>query len=233
MIASEFWTRQAQAILARTRQQYPWAIGLKNEAQPEGDEGGEEGGEGAAAKDAKSKTYTKAEVDGMVKKATAAARREYADYEEKKLKAEEYDKLQESSKSNEEKLRIAHDRAVRERDAALTRAQSTTIRAAIVSVASRLGAVDPDAVAALLPRDDLVIEGDEVVGVEEAVKLLLVKKPYLRKAGSNVGGTEIGTQQTEVITRSQIREWARSGQLTAERQKQIDEANKANRILNK
>ena len=131
------------------------------------------------------KTYTKAELDGQVKKAVAAARRESGDILELKMKAEEYDKLQESSKSNEDKLRERADKAVRERDSAITRATNTMVRAAIISAASRLGSVDPEAVAALVSRDELIVEGDEVIGVEDAVKALLAQKAYLRSQGAS------------------------------------------------
>jgi hypothetical protein len=181
---------------------------------------------------AKAKTYTKAEVDGMVKKAQLAVRKEIGDVLEYKTKAEQFDALQESSKSEEAKLRERADKMTRERDAALTRSRSTLIRSAIISVASRLGSVDPEAVASLLPHDELIVEGDEVIGVEEAVKALLAKKSYLR-AGATRAGTEMGGggQEPTVITRSQIRKWAREGELTPERISQIDAANKAGKIL--
>ncbi len=181
-----------------------------------------------------SKTFTQADVDAIVNKAKVQTRKEFSDYLELKTKAEELDKLQESSKSNEDKLRTNYDKAVRERDAALTRAQETLVRASIVSAASRLGAIDPEAVAALLPRDELVIEKDEVLGVEDAVKTLLAKKPYLRGRGAEKAGSEIsgGGQEQVIFTRSQIKRWANGadGGLTPERQKQLNEAAAAGRI---
>ena len=184
---------------------------------------------------AKAKTYSKAELDAIANKRVAAARREYADYNEVKAKAEELDRLQESSKTEEAKLRDRADRADRARDAALTRANQSIIRSAIVSVASRLGAVDPEAVAALLPQSEIVLEGDEVIGVEEAVKALLAKKPYLRAQGAARAGAEIqgGGGEATVFTRSQIRQLARTGGLTPEIQKQIETANKAGRVLDR
>jgi hypothetical protein len=181
---------------------------------------------------AKSRTYTKAEVDAMLKKEGFKVRREYGDYGDLKTKAEEFDKLQEASRSQEEKLRTSFEKAVRERDAALTRAQNSIVRSAVISAASRAGAVDPEAVAALLPRDELVIEGDEVLGVEEAVKTLLAKKPYLRSQGAAKAGTEIaGGTAPAIITRSQLKEWAAKGELTDERQKEINAAVAAGRYM--
>jgi hypothetical protein len=181
------------------------------------------------------KTYSKRELDAIVAKAVTAARKDFSNYAELQGKAAELDRLQEASKSNEEKLRERADRAVRERDAALSRAQSTMVRSAIVAEASRLGAVDPEAVAALLPRDDLVIENDEVIGVEEAVKALLIKKPYLAQRGAQRAGAEIqgGGQQAIAVTRSQIRQWMRDGALTPERQKLVDQAVAERRVLDR
>jgi hypothetical protein len=180
----------------------------------------------------KTKTYSKAEVDGMIKKAELKVRQGFGDVLELRTKAEQFDALQESSKSEQDKLRERADRATRERDVALTRAKNTQIRSAIISVASRLGSVDPEAVAALLSHDELIVEGEEVIGVEEAVKALLAKKAYLRQ-GAARGGAELGApeQSGAPIARSQIREWLRSGQMTPERQKQVTEAQKAGKIL--
>lgn len=194
------------------------------EVTPEGD---------AGEAQPKVKTYSKAEVDAMVKKAELKVRRDVGDVLELKTKAEQFDALQESSKSEQDKLRERADRATRERDAALTRSTNTLIRSAIISAASRLGSVDPEAVAALLPRDDLVVEGDEVLGVEDAVKALLAKKAYLRP-GAARGGVEIngpGQQSVTPIARSQIREWLRSGQMTPEKIKEVEAASKAGKIL--
>lgn len=184
----------------------------------------------------KAKSFTQADVDVMINKAKAAARKEFGDYNDLKLKAEEFDKLQESTKSAEDKLRAAHDKAVRERDDALTRARNTMVRSAVISTSSRLGCVDPEAVAALLPQGELVIEGDEVLGVEEAVKALLAKKPYLRSKSAAGAGSEMngGEGVQTVFNRSQIKKWARgeAGGLTPERQKAINEAAAAGRIIN-
>ncbi len=183
----------------------------------------------------KGKTYSKAEVDGMIKKAELKVKQGYGDILELRTKAEQFDALQESSKSEQDKLRDRADRATRERDAALTRSRSTLIRSAIISAASRLGSVDPEAVAALLPHDELIVEGDEVLGVDEAVKALLNKKAYLR-AGANRAGLEIngpGQQTAAPLPRSQIRGWMKGndGGMTPERIKQVEEANRAGKIL--
>lgn len=98
------------------------------------------------------KTYSKQELDAIVAKAVASARKDFGDYADLKTKAEELDTLKEASKSEQDKLRDRADKMTRERDAALTRARETLIRSESISEASKLGVVDPEAVAALLPR---------------------------------------------------------------------------------
>jgi hypothetical protein len=185
------------------------------------------------APEPKAKTYTKAELDGQISKAVAKVRKEFGDVLELKTKAEQYDALQESSKSELQRLQERADRTARERDAALSRANSTHIRAAVISAASRLGSVDPEIVAAALANADLSVEGDDVPGAEEAVRALLARKPFLR-AGAARGGVEIngpGQQPGAPIARSQIRAWMKNGEMTPDREKQVLEAQKAGKIL--
>lgn len=180
------------------------------------------------------KTYSKPELDAIVAKALAKERKAYADVPELREKAARLDELEQQSKTEADRLRDKHDKAVRERDAANTRATNTLVRAQIMAEASRQGAVDPEAVAALVNRADLTVEGDEVEGVEEAVKALLIAKPYLARQGSRRAGGEIGGggQEAPVITRTQVRRWlaGQDGGLTPERRALIENANKAGTI---
>jgi hypothetical protein len=180
----------------------------------------------------KPRLYSKAEVDGMIKKELLKARKDQPDILELKTKAEEYDRLQETTKSEQDKLRDRADRAIREKDQALARAKSTLIRSAIISAASRLGSVDPEAVAALIPHSELEVDGDEVIGVEEAVKTLLAKKSWLRSKGAERAGAEIngGGQDVAIVTRTQFKKWLRDGELTPEREAQVNAAIKAGRF---
>lgn len=147
------------------------------------------------------------ELDRIIDRRLISERRKYADYDQLKQRAARLDEIEEQGKSETEKLRGTAQRAQQERDAALQRAEDTLIRAAIVSEASKLGAVDPQAVAALLPRTGIIVDGNEVDGVEEAVKQLLIEKPYLRKAGAQRAGAEItGGTAPRSFKRSQLRD---------------------------
>jgi hypothetical protein len=74
--------------------------------------------------------------------------------------------------------------------------QTALIRAAVDREANKQGAIDPDAVFALMDRADLKLTDDgAVTGAEKAVKALLDAKPYL-KAG------DPPAQQAGVATRA-------------------------------
>jgi hypothetical protein len=61
--------------------------------------------------------------------------------------------------------------------------QTALIRAAVDREAGKQGAIDPDAVFALMDRTELKLADDgSVAGAEKAVKALLASKPYLVKA---------------------------------------------------
>lgn len=185
------------------------------------------------------KTYSKAELDAIVAKAVAKRDKNFADYQDLKGKADELDALRAQSQTAEEKLRGQHERAVRERDAAMQRAERSLIRSAVVAAASAQGAVDADAVAALVDRTDLVIEDDRVEGAEEAVRALLAAKPYLvdkaraRRAGVDMAGGGQNSAPTQTVARSQHRKWLRGedGGMTTERVKLVDEAMRHGRYM--
>jgi hypothetical protein len=167
------------------------------------------------------------ELDRIIDRRLIAERRKYADYDQLKQRAGRLDEIEESQKTETERLRGTAQKANLERDQALARAEDTLIRAAIVSEASKLGAVDPQAVAALLPRTGIIVDGNEVDGVEEAVKQLLIEKPYLRRAGAPRAGAEIAaTTSPRVFKRSQLRDAAFYQANRAE----IDKAQREGRI---
>ncbi len=201
----------------------------------DGDEGGDDGTGGDGGEGTAPKTYTKKEVDAMVAKAAARAVRGFADYEELKAAKTKLDELQVASQTSEERLRLSHDKAVRERDAALQRSERTTIRSAIIAEAVKQQAIDPDAVAALVDRTDLSLgDDDEVEGVEEAVRALLAKKTYLAgPKGARRSGADMSNGQrppeTQRVTQIDHRRWLRGedGGMTPERAKLVDAAIRA------
>lgn len=99
---------------------------------------------------------------------------QFADYDALKEAATKWQQHEEEQKGELEKLQEARERAERERDQALQRAQDTLIRSAFVEAASKAGAANPGD--AYLLADRSAVSADEngqISGVEEAVKALV------------------------------------------------------------
>lgn len=142
------------------------------------------------------KTFTQAELDGIIKQRLARA--VPADYDELKARAEKLDALEAGQKTDLEKAVARAERAEAKTTEVETRANSTLKRAAILAEAARQNSADPDVVVALLVNNESITinkEG-EVEGTKEAVKALLKEKAYLVKgavtgaSGGQFGGNE-------------------------------------------
>jgi Flp pilus assembly protein TadG len=147
------------------------------------------------------KTFTKAEVEQMIVDRLQRDRKDrLSDDEiaELKAKAEKADKLEAANLTASEKLKADAEKAQQERDEAKADAQAardeanrTKLQAKILTAASKAGAVDADAVYALLQNDNFAVTKDgtklevtigddgQVTGHEEAVTAYLEAKPYL------------------------------------------------------
>lgn len=115
--------------------------------------------------------------EGYVKKLRAEAA-------ESRTKARELQdrlqKIEDAEKTELERATSRAEEAEKARDEAVSRANATLIRAAVVAEAAKQGAVDPDVVVALLESDAVAITEDgEVEGVQQAVTGLLEAKPFL------------------------------------------------------
>lgn len=121
--------------------------------------------------------------------------------------------IEDAEKSEAEKAIERANELERERDEAVTRANDTLIRAAVVNEAAKQGAVDPDAALALLPKDAVTITDEGAAGAEQAVKDLLEAKPYLLgdqkkpPAGSAGGGVR---EDTPTMTPEEARQLAKT-----------------------
>ena len=141
-------------------------------------------------------------------------RDEAARYRSEAREAQEQLKaIEDAEKSEAEKASDRADAAEKERDEAVTRANNTLIRSAVVNEAAKQKAVDPDVVLALLPDDAVSITDDgEVEGAEEAVKALLESKPFLlgdqkkASAGDSGGGVR---EDTPTMTPEEVRNLAK------------------------
>lgn len=65
------------------------------------------------------------------------------------------------------------------------------------TAAAKAGAIDADAVLALLPPDAVTVEGDDVKGVDEAIKALRESKPYLFGKPKPAPGSADGGRQSD------------------------------------
>lgn len=139
------------------------------------------------------KVLTQADVDRIVQERLTRERQKFADYEDLKSKASKLDELEQANKSELEKMQARAEEAEKRATEASERAKASTLRAAIVDQANRAGAVDADAVLALLDPNAVTIGDDgQVTGAEEAVAKLLESKPYLVGKTPGVQGAADG-----------------------------------------
>lgn len=172
---------------------------------PKSDEGNKDGAN--AGNDGK---LTQAQVDAIVKDRLAREREKYKDFDAIKSKAEQFDKLDEASKSELEKAQGEANKWKSEAESAIARAETLARRAAVIAEASKQQALVPDDVFALIDRSALKIDNDgNVEGVADAVKAVLDARPHFKMTrqqqfGSADGGTQSGGGPSGTFTRSQI-----------------------------
>lgn len=127
------------------------------------------------------KTFTQDELNAIIDQRIGRERAKFEqELEPLRTKATRYDELEEQNKTElqrEQEARAAAEQRAQQVEAQL---RDTQRRSAITQAASAAGAVDPDAVLALLPQDSVTIGDDgQVTGAEDAIKALLEAKPYL------------------------------------------------------
>jgi hypothetical protein len=121
------------------------------------------------------------EFDRMIGPRLERERAKFAGYDDLKLKAEQFEELQRQNETETERLRREATEAQQRAEALSWTLAETAIRSAVVAEASKAGAVDADAVLALLPRDAVTIDdAGRVTGADAAVQALLDAKPFLK-----------------------------------------------------
>lgn len=161
-------------------------------------------------KSEKVKSFTQAELDDILAKRIERERKKYADYDELKTKASEYEaKLQAQREAEMSEIEKAQEQAKQFEDqlstltaqleAERTKAQQDKIRFEFTKVASSANIIDVDAAIALSDLSAVSIDDDgKVVGVDDVVKALVENKPYLvaKKQTQPIGtATNGGGQQ--------------------------------------
>lgn len=111
--------------------------------------------------------------------------------------AEKLAKLEDAKKSDLEKAQAAIAEANQRATAAEERIAKALTRAAVMAAAAKSGAIDAEAVLALLPPNAVEIDGDEVKGVDEAIKALRESKPYLFGKTKPAPGSADGGRQSD------------------------------------
>ena len=104
-------------------------------------------------------------------------------------------KLEDANKSELERAQTVAAEAQARIQAAEDRVAKALTRAAISAVAAKAGAIDIDAVLALMPADAVTLDGDDVKGVDEAIKAMREAKPYLFGKSKPAAGSADGGQQ--------------------------------------
>lgn len=104
-------------------------------------------------------------------------------------------KIEEASKSDLEKAQAAAAEAETRAKAAEERIAKVLTRAAVETAAAKAGAIDTEAVFALLPSDAITIDGDQVSGVDAALAALQKSKPYLFGKAKPAPGSADGGHQ--------------------------------------
>jgi len=149
-------------------------------------------------------TLTQAELDKMIQdRAIRETRSKFGDYDALKQKAEQFDQLEESQKTELQKAQDAATAAAKERDEAKAEAARERLAARIESEAARQGGDGELILAVLSQQADL-----EVDGVKDAVAKLLKDKPNLKvaqKSGRSGGEFGGGDNPTAKDTIAQLR----------------------------
>ncbi len=137
------------------------------------------------------KTYTQDEINDIIAKRLERERKKFADYEDVKAKASEYEtKLEEqrlaelSEKERAEELAKKFETELNELKSQLeakeTAIREQAIKNEFIKVASSANIIDIDAAIALSNLSAVSIdESGAVVGVDDVIKTLVENKPYL------------------------------------------------------
>lgn len=134
------------------------------------------------------RTFSQAEVDQLITDRLKRERKKYADYNDLKAKAEKLDKAERDKLDEVERLKLEKQEAENRATQAEQQAQQQQISNAVLAGLTEFKTGDKnlgfrqDAIRAALRLVDLSeieIDGNEVTGVEEAIKSLAKDHPFL------------------------------------------------------
>lgn len=133
-------------------------------------------------------------------------------------------KIEEASKTELERAQAAAAEADQRARAAEERIARALTKAAVSAAAAKAGAIDADAVLALLPPDAVTVDGDDIKGVDEAIKQLRESKPYLFGKPKPAPGSADGGRQSDKPA-----QWTRDELAKASREGRTADIEKARR----
>ena len=145
---------------------------------PQGDPTASQGGDKPQGEP---RTFTQEELNRHVQDRLAKERKKYEGFDDLKRKAEEFDKLQDAQRSQEEKLQTKLSEAERRAADAEHNYQELRVTRAIELAAGDF--VDPEAAALLIDRAALEYEDDgsaKEESVKSALEELAERRPYLK-----------------------------------------------------
>jgi len=163
----------------------------------------------AQVDEAPARTFTQADVDRIVQERLARAKSTPPpDYDDLKEKAAEFDKLQESNRSDLERATERAEKAEALAAEATEKAHGLLVQAAVVAAATSAGALAPGTIHKLIDTAGVTVEDDgTVTGAEDAVKAFLKANPDFvgtssdRSADQGARGGGSGGQ----LTRDQLK----------------------------
>lgn len=157
-----------------------------------------------------SRSFTQAEVDALIRDRLNRERTKFADYSDLKDKATKFDELEQQRLSDIERAQQQAQQYQAQAEQAQQALNGERLRNAVYAASVRSGAVDPDAVLALIDKQAIPFEDGKPVGIDDAVTALLESKPYLKATGTkptgNVNGGPQGNGQPNTISRTQLRD---------------------------
>ena len=143
------------------------------------------------------KVFTQEDLDRLIGRARMDERSKYPGYEENKAKLAELEtaNLTESERKDQQIAELQRTGADAEE-----RIATALIGAEIQTKAAQMGIIDPGAALALINRTGIShSEADGVVGVDDALDLLISDKPYL-KGAPKAANLNPGGEKTAVVT---------------------------------
>lgn len=174
-----------------------------NEGGNDGGEGGKggDGGAGGSGAGGGDKTFTQAELDRIVSDRLKREREKFGDVDDLRQKAQKYDELEASQKTELQKATDATAAEKERADKAEARYRSVVVEREFTRAAAKVDFIDPDDAYRLIDADD--IEYDDSGRPKNAEKLLTAlakSKPHLVRAGGKGGSGDGGLRGGEPNT---------------------------------